>query len=432
VDPLDAAILRTWFRTGQWAPEGIDPRRSTADLARALGAEPRTVSRRVRQWSEAGFLAGMSILPNPAYFGVELTAQAVGLEDLARREEFEEEVAHLEGPCLVHRLGAGYGLVYLHADAAAAERDRHHLGRLDGVHPLGGPFPVPMPPPEYVMRRRDWELLSALRRTGTPFIARAWTRLGLGRRAWHQRLSAWIDGNAVFFTPSLDFSRTRGTVIWVGGVVEPGALADVEAATHRIWKEFVPVRGLFPLETLLPGRAPRDPLPSIQLLIPSRSAQSAEAEFLRFSPAYPGSYRPCTVFRHGIGSPPMPWTPSCTVPSRARSGAFRPPRGALLSRAARALPPERSPSSPASRWRARPVGSRRVRLSSAYEALAQAHPRSTARSKVTPFALKQPPARRGDRQRGVFGPRSGTELLVRPFRGSEMKAPERHRDERGG
>ncbi len=282
MDRLDAAILRAMLRTGEWSPVGIDPRLSPAELARRIGGSTATVRRRLTEWRRGGFCREVVPVANPSLFGLVAQFQVIELEDRAHCAEFEEEIAVLEGPTLGFRFGVVYAVISIYPERRGLDRDQSRLARLKYARRVIPPTPVPLPVPERPLREADLRHYRRLRENPTgPGVALA-SRLGESSRSGHRRLTSWIERNQVFFLPSLDFSRARGTVAWLGAILRPGV--DRERFLEHLGAMFpdrIPVQEMFPLQRITPDLGAAPPLESLQFLLPAGTAHLAEGEFAR-------------------------------------------------------------------------------------------------------------------------------------------------------
>jgi len=283
VDGLDAAILRAMFRSGEWSLDGVDPLLSPTEIAQRVGRSPNTVRRRLAGWRTEGFLQGFAAIPNPGLLGLDVHLQLLVVEGLNGCERFEHELDLLETPAIVYRMGTSYGVFAVTRGGRTAARDRERLRRLPSLRLVSDPIPIAFPPPARAMRRADWQLLAALRAEPSVTPRAVCLREGGSARSCHRRLASWLDGNLVFFLPLLDFEHARGTVAWIGSVVN--SRVDAGTIDHVVGKAFpdrIRIQNVFPIERLFPPPPGGERSGSLQFFLPAHSAQSAEVAYARF------------------------------------------------------------------------------------------------------------------------------------------------------
>ncbi len=282
MDRLDAAILRAMLRTGEWSPVGIDPRLSPAEIADRIGSSAATVRRRLTEWRRDGFCREVVPVANPGLFGLRAHFQMLSLEDRCHCAEFEQEMGLLEGPTLGFRFGTVYAVLSVYPEAEGVERDQSRLERIRYVQRLIPPTEIALPAPDRPFRAADLRHYRRLRADPPGPATAVASRLGDSSRAGHRRLAAWVERNQVFFLPSLDFSRARGTVAWLGALLRPGV--DREWFVEQMSEEYpdrIPVIELSPLQRVTPDLGDAPPFESVQFLLPAQTAHHAEREFAR-------------------------------------------------------------------------------------------------------------------------------------------------------
>ena len=284
MDGLDATILRSMLRTNEWSLRGVDPLLSPAEIGLRVGRSASTVRRRLASWRSTGFLRGISPLPNPALLGLEVQLHLLSVDGPDHRESFERELELLETPALVYQMGVGYAVFTIARGAHTSARVLERLRRVPHLHRLNEPIPIEFPAPARPMRRPDWELLVHLRSQPTLDPRALCVREGGSARSCRRRLASWRDGDLVFFLPLLDFEHARGTVAWIGGVLDRSVeLETMGGVVAGAFPDRIPIQQLFPIQRMLPPNGENDGPEAVLFFLPVPTAQAAEASYARFA-----------------------------------------------------------------------------------------------------------------------------------------------------
>lgn len=283
VDGLDAAIFRVMFPSGEWSLSGVDPLLSPAEIGQRVGRSANTVRRRLARWRSDGFLRGFSALPNPVLLGLTVHLHLLSVDGLDRCDGFERELALLETPAFVYRIGTSYAVLGISRGTHTQARDHERFRRLPHLRVVNDPISISFPPPARTMRRADWQLIRALRAEPSADPRSLCLREGGSARSCHRRLASWLEGNLVFFLPVVDFEHARGTVAWIGSVLDPKWDSGViDQAVARAFPDRIRIQNISPMERLLPLTPGEDRSVSFQFLLPAGSAQAAEVAYARF------------------------------------------------------------------------------------------------------------------------------------------------------
>jgi DNA-binding Lrp family transcriptional regulator len=276
MDDLDLRMIGAMFIDKIWAITGIDPRRSTAAIARAARASRLTVRRRLETWREAGVWLGLTVFPNPEYLGCRFEMQGFHLELGGSRSqpEFERKAREIVPALISFQTNDVWVYVILRsASESGAPSWTKELTAIPGVRALCEPFRLGFPSPRVPLRRSDWKILDALRERPEADVAVIARTVEMTPRGLRRRLSQLITHHQLFFYPSIDLTRSDGTVLYFGILLardaDPGA---VRGAVAKQLPEMHEIEDLFPLATFLPPEVRDLVSGAIPFMLPAPSA----------------------------------------------------------------------------------------------------------------------------------------------------------------
>jgi hypothetical protein len=279
VDAMDCAILRGLMRNHAIDLQGLDPRRSVAEIAEYAGVSRNAAATRLDSWTTSGFLARTSVFPNPDLFGLAFSGRFFQGRGAAGLPAAEDRL-QASGVALVYEAGAisfGDTLVGGIWPAGAAPPSAEAPGSdvpSPDLRPISGPFPVQFPASRVEIRPVDWSIVRECRAHSTVSGPANAERVGMSARNFLRRVGALLDGNGLFFLPHLDFTRARGTVLLLTVVSRKGPPTEsVRGAVTERFPERLPVQPIAMSEHLFPRGEGAPELDSTEFMLPVRTAQ---------------------------------------------------------------------------------------------------------------------------------------------------------------
>ena len=230
-ESLDFSILRE-FLCEDYAPPGIDPRKSPETIAKRLRVSPATVRRRLTLWRTRGFLRGYDVVPNPGLFGGRLVARLIDFRDAVVQERAIGSLSLIDGMIQIVPARTELLVVYFVDSESQAERRLRQLGEVDGVLQIGPELPFEFPPCLHQMSRLDWRLVLSLRRNPEASLGELAQELGQSTRTTSRRFDALLDEGALMFDPILDFSRFTATLVVL--IVTTGSPEILEETVRQV------------------------------------------------------------------------------------------------------------------------------------------------------------------------------------------------------
>jgi len=270
-------LLRSMFPEHIFALSGIDPRTSVQSLSRATSASRVTVRRRLAQWQEDGFWRSVVAFPNPDLLGTNFQMQSFVLERGRERSRLERSLHDIFEPVFLFQTEDVYNPVFLASSAEDSQRRQKAFGDTTSGVPNCPPIDVPFPASGLRPTPRDWQIVTALRRSPGPDWAAVARQVGVTVRAVERRVARLMEEHALFFFPQLDFRRSPGSVAWVGVLFARSADARrLEADLARRYPDLLPVEPIFPFEVLLPASVRPVFGGSFAFLLPVASASTGD------------------------------------------------------------------------------------------------------------------------------------------------------------
>ena len=223
MDDLDLRIFRWMYPGGMWSWWGTDPRITTTEIGSHVGLERAAIWARIRNWKREGFWKGFEVRPNPGVFGVGQVHVEVPVLGPVQGADLIAEIERLDG-VLWARVCSGItarsgreGEVVLVAlvsdDAKGLGRRLRLLRRLTPTECLEGPFRDEAPPCSGRLTPLDWRIVAAVSAEPNSSAARLASLLGITLRTFAQHHSKLIEGNAIFYFPSVDWSKLECVVL---------------------------------------------------------------------------------------------------------------------------------------------------------------------------------------------------------------------------
>ena len=223
-EPLDIDILREMYRTGRVTVAGIDPRLNVSRIARRLHTSRTRVARRLRMWSESGFIQRYDVWPNPALLHLTGWTVNVRVTDRLDKPEFFRRLGAVDGAVsAVEFLGDWMSVQFVAPGEETGKRRVELLRHLKGVAEVETPFPWRPLEPKGVLSPLDLRILKALRDRPKGTLTEIARRVGVSTRTMTTRYGRLIENWAVWFVPVFDFTQLPLPLVNLNVWFEPGA-----------------------------------------------------------------------------------------------------------------------------------------------------------------------------------------------------------------
>lgn len=222
-EPLDLAIFQEM--SGGWAISlpGIDPRLNPTRIARRLRVGRARVARRLKAWSDAGFLLRYDVWLNPALFGAVGAFYSVRVDRPGAKLGLLSRFGLLDGAVSgMEFLGEWVTFSGVVSDASEFERVRELLRGFEGVREVTPPDPWPVVEPRRKLTPLDVRILRALRRAPRATLGTIAARAGISARTMTRRYGELIDDHAAWFVPVFDFRAVSSPLVSLLVTLAPG------------------------------------------------------------------------------------------------------------------------------------------------------------------------------------------------------------------
>lgn len=296
VDEVDVRILREMLRAKPFFWGALDPRVSADDIARRLDLARTTVHARIRQWERDGFLRRREYVPHPGLFGFGLAGGAIRVEDAASKPRALDALSLVPGAfSALDHVGEWIAVCFVRESQAALDRRLALVRALPGVSEV-----TPCPPLGIVPQREhrltslDWRVMGALRAHPEQSVKQSARGLKVSPKTFTRHYTALCETKALWFVPSVDFTKTQGTVArlvlqMTEGADRAAALARFERFPHLMdvvdAKRILPHAESFDIYVLLPNAGAVEDLLATARAITGVNA--ADALFPRSWTCYP-------------------------------------------------------------------------------------------------------------------------------------------------
>ena len=204
------------YPDGVWRPWGVDPRITTAEIARHVGLSRKSVWARIQQWKREGFWNGFVVSPNLSIFAVETLRAEIHVSDSAEGSALLEELELVDG-VLYGEVTFGDSasardvetvLVGMVGDGAASvARRMKTLRRLARGRKLNGPYRDTPPDCSIALALLDWRIVAAIVASPNSTITQVARQVGVTPKSVARRQSNLIRGRALFYFPRVDWAK---------------------------------------------------------------------------------------------------------------------------------------------------------------------------------------------------------------------------------
>jgi DNA-binding Lrp family transcriptional regulator len=250
VDALDIRLLRAMFPGGVFAISGIGPGWSMTQLARTARTSRLTARRRLARWRDEGFWTKVLVYPHPATLGCSFQIQMFRVRGSGSIEAFDEFAQTALRTLMYFQTDNVLGPLCL-VPETKPKGPRRKLPR--GVEALSPPSAVAFPAPDGSLRRSDWAILRALRRSSELEWGAIARSLHMTERGVRRRVKQLSDARLLFFLPMTDFRSSHGSITMVAPLIRAeGDDAVVRRALFTRCPDALEVEQVTPPDALLP------------------------------------------------------------------------------------------------------------------------------------------------------------------------------------
>jgi DNA-binding Lrp family transcriptional regulator len=256
---------------------GFEPRLSVQQLSRVTHASRITVRRRLERWREQGFWKGVAVYPNPDVFGAKFQMQAITLDVGRNRGPLEVAIEQCLRPFMTFQIEGMYGPLMIVRDSRDMSSRQRAFTAAWSKPMVSPPFDIIFPPSELALAPRDWKIIRALRRGAERSWVEVAQEVGVTPRGLERRVGRLMEGNSLFFHPSLDFRRLEISVAWAGLIYRKGTDPNLLwSRVQALHPDFVPLDPFFPVEKFLPPEMLHDLGGCVICFVPTPSGSSLD------------------------------------------------------------------------------------------------------------------------------------------------------------
>jgi len=233
-EPLDIDILREMYRTRRVTVAGIDPRLNVTHIAKRLGTSRTRIARRLKIWSESGFIRRYDVWPNPALLHLSGWSANVRVTDRLDKPEFFRRLGTVDGiVSAIEFLGDWVSVQFVAPDEEAGRRRIELLRHLKGVAEVEEAYGWRQLDPKVALSPLDLRILQALRERPRGTLTEIARTVGISTRTMTTRYERLVESWAVWFVPVFDF--TQLPLVNMNVWLHPGASRDrvIQAVVKR-------------------------------------------------------------------------------------------------------------------------------------------------------------------------------------------------------
>jgi DNA-binding Lrp family transcriptional regulator len=252
---LDTKDIAIWCLLGNKyyePPYASNRRPEPKDVARRLGIDTRTVTRRIRAMERNGFIRYYQLIPNYNLLGLKATAMICYFENVSAKYRCIQKVGELlEGVLEIHNpVGPSFMLWVAYDDHSQKARRLAVLRELTGSQPREL-YDREFPNVSIAISNLDWRIMWSLRNDAAKPISTIARELGVTRKTVRRRLERMVVNKAFMLRAVFDPSRVTGIqlcqlCVYLDGA-NPGAekvLREFDSAfRENIFLRMVPLRG---------------------------------------------------------------------------------------------------------------------------------------------------------------------------------------------
>lgn len=200
VTELDELDFRIGREVGGSEANWWKARRSYAEIAKTIGVDDETVRLRLLRLRERGIVPVWRMLVNPSLLGCMEALVGAAVTDEARKETVLQGLRHLKG---VHTVmdyrGPDVEAMLYYPNESALDQLRQSVQNVCNAS-SSWVWKLPVKPTELKMRTMDWRILAELQQDAWRDLKDVAEVLGVSMRTVQRRLSALVNGNAVYLS----------------------------------------------------------------------------------------------------------------------------------------------------------------------------------------------------------------------------------------
>lgn len=185
------------------APAGT----SFRSIAKKLKVSEGTVRNRVRRMCASGFLAGRTVIANPALLGLAMGVYSLHVSPMRSKQGSIDELRLVDGVISIRdHHGAHLSILFVYDNERTLRRRLSLFDLVTGAD--DGDFgQIALPPCPYVPTPRDWRLVRCLCRFGTTSTEELAFMLSTSTRTVKRSLSKLSRSGAILCVLNLDYRR---------------------------------------------------------------------------------------------------------------------------------------------------------------------------------------------------------------------------------
>jgi DNA-binding Lrp family transcriptional regulator len=203
LDDLDLKIIR---ELGGSNPPKWNVRESYSAISRKLGVDEETVRTRVNRARERGFLPRWHVMVNPLLIGCREAILNLEVMDESRTPESISKITGVDGVYAVTDFrGKELGVMLYYEGKDSLSSRVSEIESICGSQSMAL-WDCPFPRPDLQMKALDWKVIDAMREDAWADLDLVAKSIGTSTRTVQRRLSAMIEGRAVYLSrpPNVD------------------------------------------------------------------------------------------------------------------------------------------------------------------------------------------------------------------------------------
>jgi DNA-binding Lrp family transcriptional regulator len=207
LDDLDIKIIRALGspKSPQW-----NVRESYANISRKLVVDEETVRLRVKRMKERGFLPAWRLMVNPRLFDWEAASLELDVDTEERKPKVVSQIRLVDGVTRIIDFRGKELLV-----SVCSEKGESLTRKIQLIESICGSskstvWKSRFPPTHARMKKIDWMILNAMREDARRDLDGVAQELGVSTRTVQRRLSAMIEGKAVYLAGDAQVGAVGG------------------------------------------------------------------------------------------------------------------------------------------------------------------------------------------------------------------------------
>lgn len=211
LDSLDIKILKVLGETGP--SFAGNPRTSLRAMARKLGVDKDTVSRRLKKFQEKQVLNGWAVMVNPNLVGAETTRLLLELPERSNKDDVVRKLKLIPGVVLITTL---YGdaivfIIYYNGEQSLKKTIElvSRISNAESITRIDSSFP----PCRLVLSKTDWKLIRSVQKEPLKSYSQISREVGISAKTAKRRLARLLGGFALGAYPRFNPSPLDATTV---------------------------------------------------------------------------------------------------------------------------------------------------------------------------------------------------------------------------